>query len=107
MIIKIGEKRYNTETMNEPFMVVFRQDELWNLLMSMMQNPALSRFAVLPPKWTKEQKDEFMQSEPTPETPQATKDAIKVLQNEFLKRLETVRKQGIDVTLLSALDKGD
>lgn len=94
MIIKIDDKEYNTEISNVPFMVVFRQDELWNMLMYMIQNPNLSRFAVMPTTWPKEQKEEYLNSVPTPKTPEVIQKAVAVLKQEFLSRFESSVRKG-------------
>lgn len=65
MIIKIGDKEHNTEQSQEPVMCVFRQDELWNIFMSLLHNKKMSRFAIVPLDWDDEKKKKWIESVPS------------------------------------------
>lgn len=92
MIIKIGDKKHNTELSQEPVMCVFRQDELWNILMSLLHNKKMSRFAILPFDWDDKKKKEWVESVPVPETPEIIKQTIQKLKDKLL---DSIQKEGL------------
>jgi hypothetical protein len=100
MNIKIDNECYNTENCGIPIAIAFRVDELHNLLMSLLKNPAMQKIAVFPPGWgsqgetteeknkaSKEARQKFMDLVPVPETPKVTKDAIKFLRKAAINKL--------------------
>lgn len=90
----------NTENCGFPVVIAFREDELHNVLMKLLSNPDMTKIAVFPPGWgrdgkpgkegdepQKKAKKEFMDSIPVPETPEATKSAIKFLRKAAINKL--------------------
>ncbi len=65
MIIKIGDKVFDTANCGEPVGISLRKDELWNL-QQIMQHEENDTLFVFPPFWQAEQKDKWKKEMPEP-----------------------------------------
>ncbi len=86
-LMEHGNICINTENCRFPVVISFRADELHNLLMKLLSNPEMTKVAVFPPGVSKEAKKEFLDSVPVPETPEATKSAMKFLRKAAINKL--------------------